>query len=100
MPVIAAVCRASGVPFVALFDRDARPGQRPSPTNRALNAAIAREAGPGHAIELAPDFEGAVRLPRHDHKPQQAVRHFADLPAAALPASLVRATRLAVELAR
>jgi hypothetical protein len=100
MPLFARVCAAAGVPFVALHDRDALPGRRPSATHARLNAKIAAATAPGCTIELAPHFEGVSRLHGHDHKPQQAWRRFAKLPADRIPEPLQHAVRLSVELAR
>ncbi|QEC49808.1 AAA family ATPase [Baekduia soli] len=98
--LFARVCRAAGVPFVVLHDRDARAGRQPSAGNRALNERLAALAGPGRAIELAPDFESVSRLPRGGHKPERAWRRFATLPADRMPGELVAAARLTLELAR
>ena len=99
MPLIAEVGRAAGVPLVVIHDRDAPQGRKPSATHRDLNAAIARAAGAAHTIVLTPDFEGVAGLRGHDHKPQQAWRRFASLPAARMPEPLTRAVLLAVRLA-
>ncbi len=100
MVLFARVCAAVGVPFVILHDRDARPGRRPSATNRALHARLRALAGPRHTIELAPDFEGVAQLQRGNHKPERAWRRFARLPEDRMPRELVRAARLTVALAR
>ena len=100
MPMFARVCCAAGVPFVALHDRDAPPGRRPSPTHERLNAAIAAIAEPGCTVVLAPDFERVAGLRGHDHKPQQAHRRFASLPADRIPEPLARAALLTAGLSR
>lgn len=98
--LFARVCRAAGVPFVVLYDRDARPGHRPSGTNRALHARLAAIAGPGHMVELAPDFEAVSHLRRGGHKPERAWRWFADLAPELMAPELVHAARLTLQLAR
>jgi hypothetical protein len=70
IPLFARVCRAVRVPFVAVHDRDAPRGRRPSHTAQRLNALIARIAGPEHTVVLTPDFEGAAGLRSHHHKPE------------------------------
>jgi hypothetical protein len=98
--LFARVCAAVGVPFVVLFDRDARPGRRPSAVDRHLHAQLRSLAGAAHTIELAPDFEAVAHLQRGGHKPERAWRRFAHLPVGAMPPALVRAARVTVELAR
>lgn len=98
--LFAHVCRAAGVPFVVLYDRDARPGRRPSLTDRTVHARLAEIAGPGHTVELAPDFEAVSHLSGSGRKPERAWRRFATLPPDRMPADLVRAVRLTVALAR
>ena len=98
--LFARVCRAAGVPFVVLYDRDARAGQRPSATNRALHARLDELAGPGRAIGLVPDFEAVAHLHGTGHKPERAWRRFATLRADRMPGDLVRAVKLTVALAR
>lgn len=100
IPLFARVCRAVGLPFVAIYDRDAPPGRRPSAANRAVAAAIHELAGPQNAIELAADFEAVAGLQRMRHgKPEQAWRHFAALDPGALPAALIAAVERAMALA-
>ncbi|HEU4976160.1 MAG TPA: TOPRIM nucleotidyl transferase/hydrolase domain-containing protein [Baekduia sp.] len=98
--LFAEVCRAAGVPFVVLYDRDAEPGRRAPAFMRQLNARLQELAGAHHAVELAPDFERVSHLPRGSHKPERAWRSFAALPADRMPGELVRAVRLTLELAR
>ena len=80
IPLFARVCHATGVPFVAVFDRDAPPGRRPTYSTRRLNALIAQIAGPGRIVVLAPDFEAAAGLRGHHHKPEHAWRRLRSLP--------------------
>lgn len=100
IPLFARICRAVGVPFVAVHDRDAPAGRQPIAAERALNALIAEVAGRERTIVLEPDFEGVAGLRGHRHKPERAWRRFASLPAAELPESLVRAAELALTLGR
>ena len=89
------------MPFVAVYDTDARPGHKPSPSNRAIAGKIRALTGPEHTVELSPDFEGAAGMQGGGHgKPERAWRRFASLTAEQLPASLVRVAELATDLAR
>jgi hypothetical protein len=100
IPLFARVCDAAGVPYVAVHDRDARPGRRPRASERVLNALVREVAGSERTIVVEPDFEGLAHLPGGARKPEQAWRRFASLPADQMPAPLVRAVELTVELAR
>lgn len=100
IPLYARVCQAAGVPFVAVHDRDALPGRRPRASERALNAEIAAVSGRERTVVLEPDFEGLAHLRRSTHKPEQAWRRFASLEASRMPEPLLRAARIALELAR
>ena len=76
--LFARVCRAAGVPFIAIHDRDARPGKTPSAGNRAVAETIRRLAGADRTIELAPDFEAVAGIRGRGHgKPERAWRRFA-----------------------
>ncbi len=92
--LVAQVCRAAGVPFVAVHDRDAPPGRKPSAEERALNHTIATVAGPDRHVELAPDFEGVASLHGRRHKPERAWDRFRALDRADVPEPLVRIVRL------
>ena len=96
--VIARVCAAVGIPFVAVHDRDAPPGRRPSEAEAKLNALLGRVAG-RNRVELAPDFEGVSGLRSHHHKPAQAFRSFGAAGGRTIPEPLSRIVRVAVELA-
>jgi len=101
IPLFARVCSAAGIPAVAVFDSDARPGKRPSAANRAVAAEISAHVGADRTIELAPDFEAVAGIDHHRNgKPERAWRIFASLPADQMPRALVRAAELALELAR
>lgn len=100
IPLVAAICRAVGVPFVVVHDRDAGPGTVPIQAEQAVNQRIAEVAGPVGAIVLEPDFEAVVGLSGHSHKPEHAWRRFASLGGSEMPEPLVRAARHVVELAR
>ena len=79
LPLFAHVCRAAGVPFVVLHDRD-----RDDP----------------HTFVLSPDFERAAGLERGRHKPERAWRRFAEMRGESLPRPLADAIERVVELAR
>lgn len=86
------VCRAAGVPFVALFDRDRG--------DELLNDALLDLAGREHSVVLAPDFEHVAKLRGRRHKPERAWRSFAGMSRAELPQSLLEAVETVVSLAR
>jgi hypothetical protein len=98
IPLFAKVCRAIGLPFVAVHDRDAPPGEEPSDAERELNALIADAAG-ADRVELAPDFEGIARIRGDRRKPARAWRRFAGVGADSVPEPLVRVVERAVALA-
>ena len=98
IPLFAKVCRAVGLPFVAVHDRDALPGEEPSEAERELNALIADVAGENR-VELAPDFEGVAGIHGDRRKPARAWRRFAGVGAAAVPEPFVRVVERAVALA-
>ena len=101
IPLFARICRAAGIPFLAVHDRDARPGRQPSSGNLSIAAAIRALAGPEHTVELAPDFEAVAGIRGGGHgKPERAWRRFATLTREQLPDPLVRAAELALDLAR
>ena len=98
--LFARICRAAGIPFVAIHDRDARADRAPSAPDRAIAASIRGLAGAEHTVELAPDFEAVAGMERHRRgKPQRAWRRFASLPAERMPSQLVQAAQLALDLA-
>jgi hypothetical protein len=99
IPLFAKVCRAVGLPFVAVHDRDAPAGEEPSDAERELNALIADVAGDDR-VELAPDFEGVARIHGDRRKPARAWRRFAGVGADAVPGPLVRVVERAVALAK
>jgi hypothetical protein len=100
IPLFARVCQATGVPFVAVYDRDAPPGRRPTYSARRLNASIAQIAGSGRSVVLASDFEAAAGLSGHRHKPEQAWRRLRSLRPEQIPPPLLDAVRRVLALAR
>jgi putative ATP-dependent endonuclease of the OLD family len=99
IPLFAQVCRAAGIPCVAVHDRDAPPGRRPIASERAMNHEILKVLGADRIIELAPDFERVTGLSGHRHKPERAWERFTD-PGGPIPPPLERAVRLVLGLAR
>ncbi len=89
--LFARVCRAAGIPFVALHDRDRG--------DEVLNEAIRALAGADRTIILNPDFEHVTRLRGGSHKPERAWRRFTRIGRDELPPSLVETVELVVELA-
>lgn len=89
--LFARVCRAVGIPFVALHDRDRR--------DDALNDAIRDLAGE-RTVVLDPDFEHVAGLRGGSHKPERAWRRFVGMERDELPAQLEAAVEQAVNLAR
>lgn len=100
IPLIARVCKAVGVPFLAVHDRDAQTGAEPIDSERHLNYLIAELAGLDRTIVLTPDFEAVAGIKGHTHKPQRAWQRFTSLGPAEMPEPLVRTVELAVELSR
>ncbi len=99
IPLIAQVCTAARVPFVAVHDRDAPAGRRPIASERAVNRMIADVVDPERIVELAPDFERVAGLAGHRHKPERAWERFAT-PGQTIPPPLEHAARLVLTLAR
>jgi hypothetical protein len=99
IPLFGRICRAVGLPFVAVHDRDAPAGTEPSEAERQLNALIAEVAGDDR-VELAPDFEGVAGLHGDRRKPARAWRRFAQLGPDAVPQPLARVVERAVALTR
>lgn len=85
IPLVARICRAVGVPFLVVHDRDAPAGRQPIAAERALNTLIAETAGAEPTIVLEPDFEGVAGLSGHRRKPERAWQRFTSLPASELP---------------
>jgi AAA domain, putative AbiEii toxin, Type IV TA system len=95
--LFARICDAVGVPYLVVHDRDAPPGREPIPSERAVNAEIARTAGPERTIILEPDFEAVAGLAGQSHKPERAWRSFA-LENQQVPAQLAEAVRRVLRL--
>jgi hypothetical protein len=98
--LFARICEATGVPFVAVHDRDAPAGRKPIVAERALNALIADVVGTDRTVELVPDFEAVAGLEGRRHKPERAWRRFASLTRSDVPEPLERAALLALAMAR
>jgi predicted ATP-dependent endonuclease of OLD family len=94
------ICQAARVPCVAVHDRDAAPGRRPSQAQRTVNEEIAELAGSRRTVVLAPDFEAVTGLRGHRHKPTHAWQHFSDIERSRVPRALVDAVEKVVTLAR
>jgi predicted ATP-dependent endonuclease of OLD family len=99
IPLFARICAAVGLPYVVVHDRDAPPGRKPIAAECAVNAEIARIAGPERTVVLEPDFEAVAGLVGHSHKPERAWRSFAtgERP---VPAQLTEAVERALRLGR
>ena len=95
LPVFVRLCRATGVPFVVVHDRDAAPGRQPILSEVRLNEQLRGLAGEDRVVELAPDFEAVAGLRRHSHKPEQAWHSFRTLHASEVPSELRRVVELA-----
>lgn len=93
LPIFVRLCRATGVPFVVVHDRDAAPNAQPIPSERRLNGVLQSLAG-DHVVELAPDFEAVVGLRRRSRKPEQAWDHFRTLAPGDVPPDLRRVVDL------
>ncbi|HVN42012.1 MAG TPA: TOPRIM nucleotidyl transferase/hydrolase domain-containing protein, partial [Steroidobacteraceae bacterium] len=100
IPLFLRICRTARVPCVAIHDRDAPPGRRPSHSERVLNGEIASLAGPDQTVALAPDFEAVAGLRGHRHKPARAWQLFSHMDPGAVPRPLREAVEKVVALAR
>lgn len=89
--LFARVCRAVGIPFVALHDRDRR--------DDALNDAI-RTLTSERTVVLDPDFERVTGLRGRSHKPERAWRRFVTMERDEVPAPLRSAVERVIALAR
>jgi hypothetical protein len=94
------ICHAVGVPCVAVHDRDAPAGRRPSTAQQLVNEEIAKLAGVKRTVVLAPDFEAVAGLRGHRHKPTHAWRYFSGVAREDVPRPLAEAVEKAVRLAR
>ncbi len=94
------ICHAARVPCVAVHDRDAPPGRRPSQAQRTVNEEIAQLAGSERTVVLAPDFEGVAGLRGHRHKPTHAWQLFSHVQRSRVPRPLTEAVEKVVALAR
>jgi hypothetical protein len=100
IPLFIRICQAVRISCVAIHDRDAPPGRRPSRADRAINAEIATLAGPGATVELAPNFEAVAGLRGRRHKPARAFQHFSHVARENVPPGLRQAVESVVALAR
>ena len=96
--LLARVCHLCEIPFVAVHDRDSRPGGGdPIPAERALNESIRLELGEERVVVLDPDFEGVTGLRGRRHKPEHALDHFVRLSAGRMPVPLIQAAATLLE---
>ncbi|MGO8904523.1 MAG: ATP-dependent nuclease [Solirubrobacteraceae bacterium] len=100
MQLFIRICKAVRVPCVAVHDRDAPSGRRPSQAQRVINSEIVELAGPARTIVLAPDFEAVAGLRGHRHKPARAWQRFSRIEPAEVPRALSEAVEKVVALAR
>jgi hypothetical protein len=100
IPLFARICKATGVPFVVVHDRDASAGREPIVAERAVNAAIAAVTAPEDLFVLERDFEAVAGLAGHSHKPERAWESFATLEQAEVPALLQEAASRVLAYAR
>lgn len=94
------ICQAAKIPYFVVHDRDAAPGKKPIRGERVLNAQIAKLAGPGRTVVLAPDFEAVAGLRGHSHKPAHAWELFSSIEPDQVPAPLRQAVEKILWLAR
>jgi hypothetical protein len=99
LPLFARICRATGVPFIVLHDRDAPRGEEPIPSEQQLNELLAELAGPGGTVVLVPDFESVAELAGQRDKVARAWKRFRQTEPGEMPAPLVHLVERAVELA-
>jgi len=100
LPLFVEICKRARVPYVVIHDSDVRRGREPVPAELVLNARIRRSAGARRTIVLDPDFEAVAGFRSRAHKPERAWRRLGQTAPGDLPAPLVHAVRLALELAR
>ncbi len=100
IPLFVRICQAVRIPCIAVHDRDAPIGRRPSKSESALNAEIIKLARPSRTVVLAPDFEAVAGLRGHRHKPARAWQRFSHIEADRVPAALTQAVAQIVALAR
>jgi hypothetical protein len=100
IPLFARICRAAGIPFVAVHDSDRKTSGRLAPAEEALNALIAETVGQERVIVLDPDFEAVAGLAGRSHKPEHAWREFAERAAGEMPRQLVRVAELTMSFVR
>ena len=99
IPLFVQICRAAGVPCVAVHDRDAPPGRRPIAAERFINRQIEEAATADRTVVMAPDFESVAGLRGRRHKPERAWQRFTEAEEP-VPEPLARAARLVLALAR
>jgi len=100
IPLFIRICQAAEIPCVAVHDRDAPAGRRPSQAQRVVNTEIAELAGADRTFVLAPDFEAVAGLRGHRHKPARAWQRFSEMQPAGVPPALARVVRKVIALAR
>ena len=100
LPLFVEICKRARVPWVVVHDSDVHPDREPSPNELRLNALIRRKAGAARTVVLDPDFEGVSGFHSKVHKPEHAWHHLAQAGLDDVPDPLVRAARLALELAQ
>ena len=99
IPLFIRICHAVRIPCLAVHDRDAFPGRRPSKAERILNAEIAHLGGSQHTIALAPDLEAVAGLRGHRRKPTRAWLYFSRIERGRVPPALADAVEKIVALA-
>lgn len=100
IPLFIRICRAARIPCVAMHDRDAAAGRRPSQAQRVVNEEIASLAGPERTFVLTPDFEAVAGLRGHRHKPARAWQRFSRIDPELVPPPLAEAVQRVIALAR
>jgi hypothetical protein len=99
IPLFARICETTGIPYVAVYDRDAPAGRRPIPSEQAVNRAIREVVPADRRVVLVPDFEGVAGLQGHSRKPERAWRSFSGGGRGALPKPLAEAAARVLALA-
>src|SRR3954447_3152708 len=100
LPLFIEICRRAHVPHVVVYDSDLRPPREPADGTEALNMLIRQRAGAKRTIVLEPDLEGVAGFHGRLHKPEHALLQFGGVGVDELPEPLVRAVRLALDLAQ
>jgi hypothetical protein len=98
--LFARICKAAGLPYLVVHDRDAPADENPSEAEAALNQLIAEVAGEERTVVLAPDFEAVAGLRGKSRKPERAWLRFRQLEAEEIPELLTQIVEQSLQMAQ